>query len=307
MYDGILLVDKPQGMSSHDVVVAIRRLAGIRQVGHTGTLDPYTSGLLVLCLGRATKFARFFENLVKTYWVVLQLGIRTDTQDATGSITSCCQVPVLSREQLDDILSQFVGPLQQIPPMYSAVKHQGQRLYRLARQGLTVPRQPRKIFVQRLTLLDIRREGRVTLAITCSKGTYIRTLCEDIGCALGCGAHMVYLQRCQIGPFCLPQAYSLTALHEYAQRGAFTDVVVPLAEALDFLPTLMLTAQQYESLRLDHGKTLSTILSPIHSSPLSATCYRLCTKSTGPFAVMHQMSTTPERWRLQYFDPLLSA
>jgi tRNA U55 pseudouridine synthase TruB len=118
---------------------------------------------------------------------------------------------------------------------------------------------------------------------------------------------MVYLQRCQVGPFRLPQAYSLIALHEYAQRGDFTDVVVPLAEALDFLPTLMLTAQQYEALRLDHGKTLSTILSLIDSSQLTATCYRLCTKSTGPFAVMHQMSTTPKRWRFQYFDPARSA
>jgi tRNA pseudouridine55 synthase len=297
MHDGILLVDKPQDMSSHDVVMAIRRMTGMRQVGHTGTLDPSASGLLVLCLGRATKFARFLEALNKTYWTVMQLGVRTNTQDATGAIVSQCQVPRLGREQLEDVLYRFTGLLQQTPPMYSAIKHQGQRLYRLARRGLTVSRQPRHIFVQQLHLLDAR-EGKVTLTVTCSKGTYIRTLCEDIGHALGCGAHMAYLQRCQIGPFHLSQAYSLAGLHKVR----FADKIIPLPEALSFLPALMLTPQQYEALRLDQRKVLASILNPADDLQPSSTCYRLYTKSNGPFAIIHQLSSSPKMWRCLYFD-----
>jgi tRNA pseudouridine55 synthase len=305
MDNGILLVDKPPGMSSHDVVLAIRRMTGLRRVGHTGTLDPHASGLFILCLGRATKFARFLEGLNKSYWTVMQLGIRTDTQDATGTIVSRRHVPLLSQGQVEDVLCQFTGSLQQIPPMYSALKHQGQRLYHLARQGLTVSRQPREIFVQRLTLLEVRQEW-VTFTVTCSKGTYIRTLCEDIGLALGCGAHMAYLQRCQIGPFHLSQASSLTGIYEYAQRGCLTDLLIPLVDAFSFLPSLLLTAQQYEALRLGHEHALATILALTHGLP-AATCYCVYTESASPLAVMYQLSSSPERWRLQYFDPSHSA
>jgi tRNA pseudouridine55 synthase len=303
MHDGILLVDKPQDMSSHDVVVAVRRMTGIRQVGHTGTLDPRASGLLILCLGRATKFARFLEALDKTYWAVMQLGVRTTTQDATGAILSQCQVPLLSRQQLTDVLNQFTGVLQQTPPMYSALKYQGQRLYRLARQGVTIPRQPRRIFIQRLTLLDCR-EARVTFAVTCSKGTYIRTLCEDIGDVLSCGAHMIHLQRCQVGPFRLSQAYSPATLSKYAQQDRWQEKVVPLAEALSFLPSLQLTTQQYDALRIDHQQAIAAILRRVdEAARLSNTCYRLCAPSNGPFAIMHQRSSSPQKWRVQYLDP----
>jgi tRNA pseudouridine55 synthase len=303
MDDGILLVDKPQGVSSHDVVLAIRRMTGLRRVGHTGTLDPHASGLLILCLGRATKFARFFEGLNKSYWTVMQPGIRTDTQDVTGTIISRHHTPLPSRDQIEAVLCQFTGLLQQIPPMYSAIKHQGQRLYQLARQGLTVSRQPREIFVQRLTLLDVRQEG-VTLAVTCSKGTYIRTLCEDIGLALGCGAYMAYLQRCQIGPFYLSQASSHTAIYESAQRGCFADLVIPLADAFDFLPSLLLTAQQYEALRHGRKNALAAVLGLINELQ-AGTCYRVRTKSDGPLAIMYQLSSSPKRWRLQYFDTVV--
>jgi tRNA pseudouridine55 synthase len=300
MDDGILLVDKPQGLSSHDVVLAIRRMTGLRRVGHTGTLDPHASGLLILCLGRATKFARFLEGLNKSYWTVMQLGIRTDTQDVTGTIIARHHAPLPTREQVEAVLSQFTGSVQQVPPMYSALKHHGQRLYRLARQGLTVSRQPRQIFVQRLTLLDARQEG-VTLAVTCSKGTYIRTLCEDIGLALGCGARMAYLQRCQIGPFYLSQASSLATVYEYAQRGHFADLVIPLADAFSFLPSLLLTAQQCEALRHGREEALVGVLAPTNELQ-AATCYCVYTKVDGPLAILHQLSSPPKRWRLQYFD-----
>ena len=187
MYSGVLMMDKPHGMTSHDVVAAVRRCLGMRAVGHTGTLDPEASGLLLLCLGRGTKFARFFEALEKTYWAVMRLGVCTDTQDATGSVTRQCDVATVEKAQVETVLAQFRGAIQQVPPMYSAVKHRGQRLYHLARQGQIVPRDPREVFIRRLELLHV--EGPwVTLSVTCSKGTYIRTLCEDIGLALGYGA-----------------------------------------------------------------------------------------------------------------------
>jgi len=248
MLNGILNLDKPRGMTSHDAVAAVRRIIDIRTVGHTGTLDPEASGVLVLCLGKATKCARFFETLEKTYWTVIQLGLCTDTQDATGTVTHQCEVPPLTGIQIHNVLDRFRGSLQQIPPMYSAVKYRGQRLYRLARQGQTVVRQARSIFVRHLELLE-QRETQLTLSITCSKGTYIRTLGEDIGLALGCGAHVVQLQRCRVGPFSLYNACSLDALRQHVQAGTLSHVLIPVMEALSFLPSSTLTSQPYDNLR----------------------------------------------------------
>jgi tRNA pseudouridine55 synthase len=299
MLSGILHLDKPRGMTSHDVVAAVRRLVGIRAVGHTGTLDPDASGVLVLCLGGATKFARFFEALEKTYWTVLQLGLCTDTQDATGTVTHRGEVPALSHAQLRDVLARFQGPLQQIPPMYSAVKYHGQRLYRLARQGQTVTRQARDIFVRQLDLLE-HRGTHMTLSITCSKGTYIRTLGEEIGLALGCGAYVLHLQRCRVGPFALASACSFDGLQQHVLAGTLAHVVMPLSEALSFLPALTLTAQQYDALRAQQGSTLSTMVDAMQ--PVSQnTCYRLCVQSQRTVAVI-QRQWSPERWKL-YVTP----
>jgi tRNA pseudouridine55 synthase len=299
--NGILLVDKPRGMTSHDVVTAVRRMASMQEVGHTGTLDPEASGMLLLCLGRATKFARFFEGLEKTYWTVMQLGTCTDTQDATGRVLSQCPVPALSREQLQEILSQYTGSLQQIPPMYSAVKYQGQRLYRLARQNRIVPRAARSIVIHQLALMDTR-DAWVTFNIVCSKGTYVRTLCEDIGLTLGCGAYMVHLQRCQIGHFQLKSAYSLDVLQQSAIKGSFGRFLMPLSEALDFLPALSLTSQQYSKLQTGQGKELPAVLKTIHGSLLQAPCYRLWAQPQGTFAIIHRRPSTPMGWKLRYLE-----
>jgi tRNA pseudouridine55 synthase len=276
-------------------------MTNMQGVGHTGTLDPDTSGMLILCLGRATKFACFFEGLEKIYWAVMQLGIRTDTQDATGRVLSRCPVPALSREQLQEVLGQFTGPLQQIPPMYSAVKHQGQRLYRLARQSRIVPRAARSIVVYQLFLLDERDEF-VTFTIICSKGTYIRTLCEDIGLTLGCGASMVHLQRCQIGPFQLKSAYSLDVLQQSSLKGSFERLLIPLTEALDFLPALCLTSQQYNKLQIGQEKELPDVLRTIHGSGLQAPCYRLWVQSRGTFAIIYRRPSAPTGWKLRYVE-----
>jgi tRNA pseudouridine55 synthase len=303
MLSGILNLDKPRGMTSHEAVAAVRRILGIKAVGHTGTLDPEASGILVLCLGEATQFARFFENLEKTYWTVLQLGIRTDTQDATGTVTHQQEVPPLTPAQLHDVLARFQGALQQVPPMYSAVKYRGQRLYRLARQGKTVPRQAREIFVRQLELLD-QRATQITLSITCSKGTYIRTLGEDIGLALGCGAHVLHLQRCRVGHFSLQGAYSLDVLQHQMQAGTASHTLIPITEALSFLPSLMLTVQQYDDLCIRQAGALTTILSTLQPVPQHASGYRLCIPPQKTVAVIQSQFSPAKisKWKL-YVPP----
>jgi tRNA pseudouridine55 synthase len=302
MLSGILNLDKPRGMTSHDAVSAVRRILGVRTVGHTGTLDPEASGVLVLCLGESTQFARFFEMLEKTYWTVLQLGMCTDTQDATGMVTCQREVPSLTRVQIQDVLDSFQGSLQQIPPMYSAVKYRGQRLYRLARQGKTVMRQARDIFVRRLELLD-QRKTQITLSVTCSKGTYIRTLGEDIGLALGCGAHVLHLQRCRVGHFSLQGACLLQILQQQVGAGTLSHVLIPVTEALSFLPSLMLTAQQYDDLCRRQGRALSTILDTLQPLPEHASGYRLCIPSQRTVAVMQRQLSPPDRQKWKLYVP----
>jgi tRNA pseudouridine55 synthase len=303
MLSGILNLDKPRGMTSHDAVAAVRCILGIKAVGHTGTLDPEASGVLVLCLGEATQFARFFEHLEKTYWTVLQLGVCTDTQDATGTVTHQHEVPPLTPTQLNNVLARFQGALQQVPPMYSAVKYRGQRLYRLARQGKTVPRQARDIFVRRIELLD-QRATQTTLSITCSKGTYIRTLGEDIGLALGCGAHVLHLQRCRVGPFSLQGACSLRILQHQAQAGTVSHTLIPVTEALSFLPSLMLTPQQYDDLCMRRGSALAPLLDTLQLGPQQASGYRLCIPSRKTVAVIQRRGSPAKtsKWKL-YVPP----
>jgi tRNA pseudouridine55 synthase len=303
MLSGILNLDKPRGITSHDAVAAVRRILGIKAVGHTGTLDPEASGVLVLCLGKATRFARFFENLEKTYWTVLQLGVCTDTQDATGTVTRQHEVPPLTPAQLHNVLARFQGALQQVPPMYSAVKYHGQRLYHLARQGKTVTRQARDIFVRRVELLD-QRETQITLRITCSKGTYIRTLGEDIGLALGCGAHVLHLQRCRVGHFSLQDACSLSVIQHQVQAGIVSHTLMPVTEALSFLPSLMLTPQQYDDLCIRQGSALATILDTLQPAPQQASGYRLCIPSQKTVAVIQRQCSPSKisKWKL-YVPP----
>ncbi len=297
MQSRILNIDKPRGMTSHDVVAMARKRFGLRAVGHTGTLDPAASGVLLLCLGRATKFARFFEALDKTYWTVLELGACTDTQDATGKVTSTCAVGSVQREQVERVLERFRGSIEQVPPMYSAVKHQGQRLYKLARQGHVVKREPRQVHIRRLELLHIQGT-RLTLSVTCSKGTYIRTLCEDMGLALGYGAYMAVLQRCRIGCFSLAQAASLACLNSQSGTNSYESVrgLSPLSNALTFLPSLLLTPPQYQAIRTGQGRALPMILSSAYAQHLTSPSYRLCLPHDRTIAVMHRQ--TPERWKL---------
>lgn len=210
--NGIVIVDKPQGWTSQDVTARLRRVFGTRRIGHGGTLDPMATGVLPVFVGRATRAVEFFEHAEKTYETVLLLGKKTDTQDVTGTVLEERAVDV-TKSQVEEVLTRFRGEIMQVPPMYSALKVNGQKLYELARKGKQVERQPRPVTVYELTVLSFEN-NRLSLRVRCSKGTYIRTLCEDIGEALGCLGCMEALRRTQAGEYRLEDAVALEDLLE---------------------------------------------------------------------------------------------
>ena len=210
--NGIVIVDKPQGWTSQDVTARLRRVFSTRRIGHGGTLDPMATGVLPVFVGRATRGVEFFEHAEKTYETVLRLGLTTDTEDVTGE-TLTTGVPSFTEERLQQVLEAFRGQIMQTPPMYSALKVNGQKLVDLARKGKTVERQPRPITIHELTLLD-RTEDTLRLRVRCSKGTYIRTLCKDMGEALGCGGCMAELRRIAAGEYTIEEAVPLRELLE---------------------------------------------------------------------------------------------
>ena len=208
--NGIVIIDKPAGWTSQDVTARLRRVFGTRRIGHGGTLDPMATGVLPVFVGRATRGVEFFEHAEKTYETELLLGVATDTEDTTGTVLTRREVSV-TQEQLTEVLERFRGEIMQIPPMYSALKVNGQKLCDLARKGRQVERQPRPVTIHELTLLS--REGdTLRLRVRCSKGTYIRTLCADIGEALGCGGCMQALRRTQAGGYTIAEAVPLQQL-----------------------------------------------------------------------------------------------
>jgi tRNA pseudouridine55 synthase len=223
--NGILLIDKPPLWTSNDVVSKLKGVLKERRIGHSGTLDPLATGLLAVFAGRATRAVSFAESHDKRYTAALRLGLRTDTQDISGNVISKGQTDVKD-EELDRVLSCFVGEIEQTPPMYSAVRVNGKRLYELARKGIEVERKPRKI-----TVYSIERKGResgdIVLDIKCSKGTYIRTLCSDIGEMLGCGACMSALRRTEAGMFSVENAYTLDEVIREAEIGDVSSLLLP--------------------------------------------------------------------------------
>ena len=225
---GILLIDKPAGMTSHDVVDRVRKASGIRKVGHTGTLDPGATGLLILCLGRATKLSDFFVGLDKTYEGNMLLGTVTDSYDMDGEVLETNEVPELSKDDIKIAMEKFIGDIEQIPPMVSAVKVGGKRLYKLARQGETVERDPRPVSVYEFSLLDYEKPN-VQFRLRCSRGTYARALCHDVGAALGCGGCLSELRRTQVGPHSIEDAAKLDDLQSPED---VRNAMLPMEEAL---------------------------------------------------------------------------
>ena len=210
--NGIVIIDKPQGWTSQDVTARLRRVFNTRRIGHGGTLDPMATGVLPVFVGRATRGVEFFEHAEKVYETVLKPGITTDTEDITGTVLTE-QNAFVTASQLGEVLAQFRGEIMQVPPMYSALKVDGQKLYDLARKGREVERQPRPITIHELTLLGMEADG-IHLRVHCSKGTYIRTLCKDIGEALGCGGCMAALRRISAGEYTQAEAVPLMELLE---------------------------------------------------------------------------------------------
>lgn len=214
--DGIVNIWKPTGLTSHDVVARVRRAAGTRRVGHTGTLDPMAEGVLPICIGKATHAVDFVVAARKTYLCSMELGKTTDTEDSTGNVLE--EKPVLcSASDMEEVMQSFVGECDQIPPMYSAVHHEGKRLYDLARQGITVERKPRRVTFFEIRPVEIALPY-VTFLVECSKGAYIRTLCKDIGEKLGCGAHMTALARTACGRFTKENAVTLSDFEEAPEK-----------------------------------------------------------------------------------------
>jgi tRNA pseudouridine55 synthase len=214
--DGVLLLDKPPGISSNAALQTARRLFDARRAGHTGTLDPMASGLLVLCFGEATKFSSALLEADKAYQAQVKLGVRTSTGDAEGETLERREVRT-GREEVETALARFRGAIEQVPPMHSALKHQGRPLYAYARKGETIGRAARRVVIREL-VLDGLREDELDLRVLCSKGTYIRTLAEDLGEALGCGGHLTALRRTGVGPFRIEDALSLEGLGETPER-----------------------------------------------------------------------------------------
>ena len=251
--DGIVIVDKPTDWTSQDVVSKLRGVLQTRRIGHGGTLDPMATGVLPVFVGRGTRAVEFFEHAEKTYETVLRLGITTDTEDITGTVLT--QNPVhVTREMLEEALENFRGEIQQIPPMYSALKVNGQKLYDLARKGKEVERQPRTITIHALELLDFTGET-ATLRVACSKGTYIRTLCKDIGESLGCGGCMESLRRVKAGAYTIGEAVPLQTLIESNDPGQYLRPVDSMFTAHE---AVTLTSKQ--TLRCRNGNSFSVSL-----------------------------------------------
>ncbi len=241
--NGILLLDKPAGLSSNQLLQRVKRLYNARKAGHTGSLDVPATGLLPICFGEATKVSAFLLDSDKTYVAKGRLGITTTTGDATGDVLTENAIDGLSKDDLLAILPAFRGEIEQVPPMYSALKHNGKRLYELAYQGLEVERQPRKVTIYQLELLDFSG-SEFEIRVKCSKGTYIRTLVQDIGAALDCGAHVSSLRRLQSGPFTEEQMLSLEQIEAVAGKDdeALDSLLLPMDRALRDLPEIHLDA-----------------------------------------------------------------
>lgn len=246
--DGIVNVLKPAGMTSHDVVARLRKIYHTRKVGHTGTLDPDAVGVLPVCIGQATRLVEYLTDKEKTYKTMLKFGHETNTQDASGEITASTALPALSREAFCAVTRQFVGEIQQIPPMYSAIKKDGQPLYKLARQGLTVAVEPRSVMIYEINVLLYNQEGAM-LEVRCGKGTYIRTLCQDLGRACGSSAYMTYLMRTASGSFGIDRAVTLAQLEQSDHPEQF---LLDMNSSLVDMPALTVTSPAMQD-RIQNG------------------------------------------------------
>jgi len=248
---GVLVVDKPIGLTSHDVVQIIRKGTGIRRAGHTGTLDPRASGVLVVLIGPAVRLSEYVSASDKRYQATIRLGSSTDTYDDEGTVTNSATFESITEEKFNEVLQKFVGEIEQVPPPYSAVKVKGKKAYDLAREGEEVDLEPRLIQVYSLEVIEWA-PPEVVIDVYCSSGTYIRSLANDLGKELGCGAHLIGLRRTKSGRFTLRDAIPLRKLQESFETGTWYRNLIPAAEALADWPVVELDADQVELIRHGH-------------------------------------------------------
>lgn len=249
MMDGILNILKPPGMTSFDVVAYLRGLLKEKKIGHTGTLDPGAVGVLPVCIGKATKTIEYLTDKDKVYRAELTLGTSTDTQDSYGTVLEVCEVD-FTREQIYNAIMSFVGSYSQVPPMYSAVKVEGKKLYELARDGIIIEREPRKVTIYSIDIIEIKG-NKAIFDVVCSKGTYIRTLCSDIGEKLGCGGHMSFLVRTRAGRFELWDSFTLEEILEFSMDNSINCKLSTIEDVFDDLGRIDLNS--YETKKLVNG------------------------------------------------------
>jgi len=252
---GIVIIDKPTGRSSNHVLQQVKRLFDAKKAGHTGALDPLATGVLPICLGEATKVSSYLLDADKRYHVTCQLGTVTDSGDADGKVLSISVIPQFTEQDILDLLPQFKGEQDQVPPMFSALKYQGQPLYKLARQGIKIERKSRRITIYDIQLISITQES-FTLDVTCSKGTYIRTLVEDISHKLGSGGHVIMLRRVAAAGYQLEQAITIEQLEQIAEQGldALDTHLLATEDALPNWPSIIADDEMVKALR--HGQTI---------------------------------------------------
>lgn len=252
--NGVVLLDKPKGLSSNQALQRVRRLFEAQKAGHTGTLDPMATGLLPICLGEATKFSAHLLEADKVYRTRVELGVVTDTGDAEGQLVERREVPAMSRDDIEAAIARFRGEIDQVPPMYSALKHQGKKLYELAREGKEVERKARRVRIHKARLIEFDATA-FELEVSCSKGTYIRTLAEDIGWALGCGAHISALRRLKTGPFDGEAMWTLEGIEALGEQSARQAELMPVDALVEHLPALGVSDADHAS--LSYGQSAS--------------------------------------------------
>lgn len=252
--DGILLLDKPLGRSSNSALQKVRYLFNAKKAGHTGSLDPLATGVLPICFGQASKVSAYLLDSDKRYIFTAQLGETTTTGDKEGDILQTRKVTPFTAQQLEVVLEKFRGDIEQIPPMYSALKHNGQPLYKLARQGIEIERKARKVTIHELTLIE-QTEDTITVEAHCSKGTYIRTLAQNIGESLGFGAHLSMLRRIDVSPFDCSKLYTIEDIETLAEKNLLKDTLLPIDSALIKLPSIVLSEE--EATRIQYGLKIS--------------------------------------------------
>ena len=301
MIDGIINVRKEKGFTSHDVVAKLRGITRQKKIGHTGTLDPDATGVLPVCFGKATKLCDMLTEKEKAYEAVLLLGKTTDTQDISGEVKKECSVEGITQDQVRETILSFVGEYDQIPPMYSALKVNGKKLYELAREGVEIERKPRKIQIHRIEIREINLP-EVRFEVWCSKGTYIRTLCNDIGEKLGCGGCMSSLIRTKSGIFTLEESKSLDEIETCVREGRIEEILVPIDAMFPDVPKVFVKEGEEKSVY--NGNALSKRQLEENTMPQSQERIRVYQKD-GLFLALYRYDSKENRYKVEkmFYSP----